>query len=732
MQFQYRIEEMDCPTEEGMIRKKLGKIPEIENLEFNLMQRVLTVTHTGLESKRIEKAIRSVGFTPVPVESYVEPTAAVASTGGCCCSQNHGNSNRGGSCPSKESAGDEAIDSKGRAFWKTWGIIVIAGSIALFSELTEVFEVGIPWIPAILALTAVLLSGLRTYKMGWISILQRNLNINALMSIAVTGAMIIGVWPEAAMVMVLFSLAEKLEALSLDRARHAIQGLMELAPDRATVQLEDGSWQEVEARLVEVGALIRVQPGGRVSHDGEIVQGYTSIDQSAITGESIPVEKQEGDSVFAGTVNQQGEVVVRVTAEASRSTLSRIIHLVEEAQSHKSETQRFVDAFAKVYTPIVILAAIGVAIIPPLFFQGVWLEWVYRALALLIIGCPCALVVSTPVTIVSGLARASRMGLIVKGGIFLEQAAQLNWVALDKTGTITRGVPVVTDTYQFTENSQSYRIGASLANSSNHPISRAVAERYRAEHGDSFFNIQNFQAIPGQGTSGIIDGEQYYFGSHRLMRNLNLSNQELEERLELVEAAGKSVTILASTREVLLLFAVADTIKESSKEAIQALHALGVQTIMLSGDNQRTANAISRSAGIDDARGNLMPQDKSDLIQELAKGQVVAMVGDGINDAPALAYAHVGIAMGGIGTDTAIEAADVVVMDDDLRKIPRLITLSRRTRRLLGQNIGIALVIKALFFALTVVGIGTMWMAVFADMGASLIVVFNGLRLLKD
>jgi Cd2+/Zn2+-exporting ATPase len=694
-QTKYRIEAMDCPTEEALIRGKLGAMPGVSRLDFNLVQRVLTVEH-GLDSPTpIEEAIASLGFTALPHDERTPIRSG----------------------------------SRAAPAWRAWLPIASAGILALASEAAHWLN-ALPWLPAAFALAAVALSGLGTYKKGWIALINRNLNINALMSIAVTGALFLRQWPEAAMVMTLFALAEKIEALSLDRARKAIDTLMDLSPDTAMVQQGDGSWLRVDARAVGTGASVRVGPGERISHDGLVSGGRSSVDQSAITGESIPAEKSAGDPVYAGTVNQEGELVISVTKAAEASTLSRIIHLVEEAQSSRSATQRFVDRFATVYTPIVMAMAVLVALVPPLLFSAPWATWAYRALALLIIACPCALVISTPVTVVSGLARAARMGIIVKGGAYLEEAARLDWLAFDKTGTVTTGILSLTDRLALSDRPGLERIAASLAHRSDHPVSRAIARALADSSADALLEVDGFQALPGRGVSGRAGGTLWRLGNHRLIHELGLCGMELEELLEGYESEGKTTVVLADDAKALMVFAVADTIKESSRQALGELHGLGVKTLLISGDNERTARSIGLQAGIDIIRGDQLPEDKARAVKELkAKASLVGMVGDGVNDAPALASADIGIAMGGLGSDSAIETADVVLMDDDLRKLPQLIRLSRRTRGILAQNIAIALGIKAVFLALTLLGCGTMWMAVFADMGASLIVVYNGLRL---
>ncbi|MWL89841.1 heavy metal translocating P-type ATPase [Cupriavidus sp. SW-Y-13] len=700
----FRIEAMDCPTEETLIRGKLGGMDGVAALDFNLMQRVLTVHHTLPSADRFVQAIASLGMKAEPLSDDRAATAVAEPA-------------------------------------KPWWPLALAGVAALGAELAEWFGIATPYLPAALALATVLIAGLGVYRKGWIAVRNGNLNINALMSIAVTGAMLIGQWPEAAMVMALFALAERIEAASLDRARNAVRGLLAMTPEQATVLQADGSWLGVRAAEVSVGATVRLRPGERVALDGRVTRGQSALDQAPITGESVPVDKVPGDPLFAGSINQSGELEYTVTAPADDSTLSRIIHAVEAAQGSRAPTQRFVDQFAKIYTPVVFAIALGVAVVPPLWMGEPWLAWIYKALVLLVIACPCALVISTPVTIVSGLAAAARKGILVKGGVYLEQGHRLTWLALDKTGTLTHGKPAQTDMAMLVDDvPQARAIAASLAARSDHPVSRAVAIAAEAD-GVAGFEVQDFEAVAGQGVRGTVDGIAYRLGNHRMIHDLGACSPALEARLEAIERQGRTIVMLASVSpdggaRALALFGVADTVRETSRQAIEQLHALGVRTLMLSGDNPHTAQAIGRAVGIDEARGNQLPQDKADALAALAtqahgRGEKVGMVGDGINDAPALARADIGFAMGAAGTDTAIETADVALMDDDLRKIPAFVLLSRRTSSILKQNIALALGIKAIFLALTVMGMGTMWMAVFADMGASLLVVFNGLRLTR-
>ena len=781
----YRIMNMDCPMEEALIRKKLGTVPGITGLKFNLMQRVLTVDHELPSTEGIEAALREIDMTPEPVASG-EGAVAIFSIGGMDCPDEERlirdrlagmpgvldlefnlmqRTLRVRHVPSALPAISTALDSlnmNARLLDARtgddvvpepaipWKKLAVAGC---FAALSEGFELVREWgvnpfgldgwtlgghsvpdvLPLLFAVVAIALGGLTTYKKGWLAISNFNLNINALMSVAVTGAVFIGQYPEAAMVMVLFNLSEAIEARALDHARNAIRELLALAPDTASVLQPDGSWREMDIRQVAVGSRVRVRPGEKIGLDGVLVRGQSAVNQASITGESLPVEKKAGDVVYAGTLNESGSFEFEVTAGASDSTLARIIHAVEEAQGTRAPMQRFVDIFARYYTPAVFIVAILAGIVPPLFMDGPWRESVYTALVILVIGCPCALVISTPVSIVSGMAAATRYGILIKGGMFLEQGRLLNRLALDKTGTITHGKPRQTDFIRLGELDEKrvVTLAASLASRSDHPVSRAIAEQ-AASNGVVPLEVEGFAALPGEGVRGGIDGRIWHLGNHRMIEELKLCSPELERRIVELERQGRTVVLLANDAGVQGLFAVADTIRESSVGAIRELKELGVRTIMLTGDNEYAAEAIARQAGVDDFRGNLLPEDKLRLVEQLAAdGGRVGMVGDGINDAPALARADIGFAMAGNGTDTAIETADVALMDDDLRKIPRFIRLSRATYAILVQNITLALGMKALFFALTFTGNATMWMAVFAAVGTALLVVANGLRAMR-
>ena len=694
-----RIEKMDCPTEEGVIRKRLASEPSVHDVRFDLLARVLTVTHAAGARPQLLAALDDVELPGEVLSPAGE--AVVASS---------------------------AAPSRG---WFTDNARLLAGGASAIGAEAAALGIGdTAWPVLALALLAISLTGLTVYRKGWVAIRQRTLNINALMTIAVTGAVLIGQWPEAAMVMFLFAVAEAIEARSLARAKRAVEGLMAMAPETATVKVA-GQWTTLTAAAVPVGSTVRVRPGERLALDGRVISGTATVDQAPITGESVPVEKAPGDTLFAGSINQDGEFEYESTATADGSTLARIVRAVQEAQATQAPTQRFIDTFSAWYTPVVVAAAALIATVPPLFLGGEWLDWVYRALVMLVVACPCALVISTPVTVVSGLTAAARRGILVKGGLFLEGGHDLRAIALDKTGTLTLGKPSVTEivVLQGSETEQ-LRRAAALAARSDHPVSRAVAARWST--GEVSPKVEAFNAVKGRGVTGRIEGASYSLGNHRMVEESGGCSPELEARLRALEEKGRTAVVLLEERRPLAIFAVADTVRPESAQAVRELKALGVRPIMLTGDNRYTAGTIAAQVGIEDVRAELLPEDKLEVISKLqAEGVRVGMVGDGINDAPALAKADIGFAMAAAGTDTAIETADVALMDDDPRKLAEFVRLSRATRSVLWQNIVLAIGIKAVFLVLTMTGHATLWMAVFADMGTSLLVVFNGMRLLR-
>lgn len=693
-----RIPAMDCPTEESEIRRAVEHIGAIGGLRFDLSARTLRIDAPNEALPSIIDAIRKAGFAAELVK------------------------------PGTPAGTDRDGIPRGIAIL-AMALVLALGAEVLAYLMPEVLLAKIAGMG--LAATAIVMAGFSTYSKGLAALSQGRLNINALMSVAVTGAFAIGQWPEAAMVMALYSIAELIEARSVDRARNAIKSLLALTPETAEVRQADGSWDVLASRDVMLAAVVRVKPGARIPLDGVVTAGSSAVNQAPVTGESLPVDKTIGDTVFAGTINESGLLEFRVTAQSTETTLARIIHAVETAQGSKAPMQRFVDRFAALYTPAVFVIALAVALLTPWLLEWSWSQALYKALVLLVIACPCALVIATPVTVVSGLASAARRGILIKGGIYLEDARKLKVIALDKTGTITEGKPKLVAT-EILDQTVSEKVilewAGSLAALSNHPVSKAISTALAP----SATVVDHFMALPGRGVQGRIGNQDLILGNHRLIEERKLCGPAIEARLVEHEAQGRTMTLLANESGVLAIFAVADTIKPHAREAISALHTLGVKAVMLSGDNQATAQAVAAQANVDDARGNLLPDDKLKAIEALQKEfGPTAMTGDGINDAPALARADIGIAMGAAGTDTAMEAADIVIMNDDLRRIPEAIRLSRTTHRVLWQNIILALGIKAIFLVLALLGSATMWMAVFADMGASLLVVSNGLRLLR-
>ena len=689
---------MDCSSEESEIRQALDKVVGIHGLHFNLGERVLTISADVVAIPPALEAIKKAGFKPEPLPQETD---------------NH-------QVPT--------------GFWSSWGKLILALGLALIAEAIAFAFPTNQWIAAIgmvLALGAIFLSGFGVYAKGLTALRQARLNINALMTVAVTGAFLIGQWPEAAMVMALYAIAEAIEARAVDRARGAIKSLLAMSPELAEVRQNDGTWIRMNVKLVTLDSVVRIAPGERVPLDGTITVGQSAVDQSPLTGESLPVDKAPGDEVYAGTINQAAALEIRVTSLASDSTLSRIIKAVEEAQATRAPTQRFVDQFAAIYTPAVFALALLVALLLPWVSGVTWLQAIYKGLVLLVIACPCALVISTPVSVVSGLAAGARRGILIKGGVYLEEARKIKAVALDKTGTITEGKPklVAFEAIALDEpQDRIERLAKSLAVRSDHPVSKAIAQGLT----ESTQEVVAFEAVAGRGVQGVIDGHPYILANHRWIEERNQCSSALEARLAEHEGAGRTVTILANRDRVIALFSVADTIKTSSTQAIAQLKALDVTPIMLTGDNALTAKTVGNQAGISEIRGNLLPEEKLKAIEEF-QGQygVTAMAGDGINDAPALVKSNIGFAMGAAGTHTAMEAADIVVMNDDLRRLPETIRLSKQTHVILWQNITLALGIKAVFLLMAIFDDASMWMAVFADMGASLLVVFNGLRLLK-
>lgn len=590
-------------------------------------------------------------------------------------------------------------------------------------------------IASIIAYAAsILIGGYRLFNTGLKNLFRLTFDMKTLMTIAVIGAAFIGEWGEGATVVILFAISEALETYSMDKARQSIRSLMDIAPREALIRRGN---QEMMISVDEIliGDIMIVKPGQKIAMDGIVLKGTSAINQAAITGESVPVAKTIDDEVFAGTLNEEGLLEVKVTKHVDDTTIAKIIHLVEEAQAERAPSQAFVDRFAKYYTPVIMLIALGVAVIPPLFGAD-WNTWIYQGLAVLVVGCPCALVVSTPVSIVTAIGNAARNGVLIKGGIHLEEMGSIKAIAFDKTGTLTKGVPVVTDYLpEDGATNEQLKIIAALENGSQHPLASAIMKKAEEENLDyQSVDITDFTSITGKGIKGDINGETYFVGSPNLFEEILTEGikAELKEKIETLQSQGKTVMVAGTSTEITALIAVADEVRETSQTVIQKLHSLGIEkTIMLTGDNSRTANAIGKQVGVSDIKAELLPHDKLNYIKDLRQEfNRVSMVGDGVNDAPALAASTVGVAMGGAGTDTALETADIALMADDLGKLPFTVKLSRKALAIIKQNITFSLGIKLVALLLVIPGWLTLWIAIFADMGATLLVTLNSLRLL--
>lgn len=644
---------------------------------------------------------------------------------------NHPDEHRSSAALREDSCGHGGCEEGGRlARGERWllpasAVLAVAAEMWALGQGAESTAVVVA-----LSIAAILLGGIPTLLGGLRSLVALRLDIQFLMTIAVVGAFVIGEYPEAAVVVVLFAIAERIEERTVTRARNAVRSLMTLSPATATVADPAGQWVESPVGDIQTGATMLVRPGERFALDGVVADGESAVNQAAITGESLPVEKRHGDKVFAGSMNGQGALRVTTTGGVDQTTLARIVRSVQEAQAQRAPLQRFIDSFARIYTPVVVVIATLVALLPWLAFGEPFEPWLYRALVLLVIACPCALVVSTPVAIASGLTAAARAGIVVKGGIYLERGAKLVCIALDKTGTITKGAPALTDVIPQggRDPDEVTRLAASIEASSEHPIARALVSACK----EDLMPVTGFVALTGRGVAGVVAGTEYLVGNHRLVEATGVCSPAIERQLQDLEQQGKTCLVLMSRNAVLAIFAVADRVRSTSPAAVSSLKDLGIHPVVLSGDNQRTTTAVAGQVGIDDARGELLPDDKLQAVAALqARYGAVGMVGDGINDAPALARADVSFAMGAAGSDTALETAGVALMADDLRGLSTFLRISRAARQVLRQNIAVALATKFVFLALALAGFATLWAAVVADMGASLAVVANSLRLLR-
>ncbi|TES53710.1 cadmium-translocating P-type ATPase [Halalkalibacterium halodurans] len=705
----YRVQGFTCANCAGKFENNVKQLPGVEDAKVNFGASKIAV-YGNATIEELEKAGAFENLKVTPEKSARQVSQEV-----------------------KEDTKEEKVP-----FYKKYSTLLYSTSFLAFGYLSYFVNGEENLLTTLLFLASMLVGGLSLFKVGLQNLLRFEFDMKTLMTVAVIGGAIIGEWGEVAIVVILFAISEALERFSMDRARQSIRSLMDIAPKEALVR-RNGQEIMIHVDDIAVGDIMIVKPGQKIAMDGVVVSGYSAVNQAAITGESVPVEKTVDDEVFAGTLNEEGLLEVKVTKLVEDTTISKIIHLVEEAQGERAPSQAFVDKFAKYYTPIIMIIAALVAIVPPLFFDGSWETWVYQGLAVLVVGCPCALVISTPISIVSGIGNAAKKGVLVKGGVYLEEMGALKAIAFDKTGTLTKGVPAVTD-YNVLNKQMNEKellsIITALEYRSQHPLASAIMKKAEEENITySDVQVEDFSSITGKGIKGIVNGTTYYIGSPKLFKELLTTDfdKELEQNVTTLQNQGKTAMIIGTEKEILAVIAVADEVRESSKEIIQKLHQLGIKkTIMLTGDNKGTANAIGGQVGVSDIEAELMPQDKLDFIKQLrSEYGNVAMVGDGVNDAPALAASTVGIAMGGAGTDTALETADVALMGDDLRKLPFTVKLSRKTLNIIKANITFAIAIKFIALLLVIPGWLTLWIAILSDMGATLLVALNGLRLMR-
>lgn len=629
---------------------------------------------------------------------------------------------------------DEQVRSKESFIKRNIALIISLGFIlvAVISQLSLGED---HLLTKALYILAIIIGGFDLFKEGFSDLIKLDFSMESLMTIAIIGAAFIGEWAEGSIVVILFAISEALERFSMDKARQSIRSLMDIAPKEALIRRNNVE-QLVSVDKIDIDDIMIIKPGQKIAMDGLVINGHSSVNQAAITGESVPVEKQLDDEVFAGTLNEEGVLEVKVTKKVTDTTIAKIIHLVEEAQGERAPAQAFVDKFAKYYTPFIIIMALLIVVVPPLFFGGDWNKWLYQGLSILVVGCPCSLVISTPVSIVSAIGNAAKNGVLVKGGVYLEEIGHLRAIAFDKTGTLTKGKPVVTDFIATSsETDINYlSIISSLESLSQHPLASAILNEADKTNVDyKSIQIEDFQSITGKGLTGIHQNIRYYIGSPKLFSASVIEETAVKVQYRQFQEQGKTAMYFGTDEQILGVIAVADEVRDSSAAVISELHKLSIEhTIMLTGDNTKTAESIGKQLGVTEIKGDLMPQEKLDSIKALRTTyNKVAMVGDGINDAPALAASTVGIAMGGAGTDTALETADVALMGDDLQKLPFIVRLSRQTLKVIKQNITFSLGIKLLALLLVIPGWLTLWIAIVADMGATLLVTLNGLRLMR-
>lgn len=692
-----RLEGLDCADCAAKLEKRIGLVPGVKEARVNFAAGKLSLDHYEALDEVLD-VIKTMGYRGVP-----DGTKA---------------------------------NSEKIPFWKSnryMHATMISGVLLVLAVGAQLLQMdAFIWRP--LYILAVLLGGYLPARAGLAMLLNaRELDMNILMSVAALGALGLGQYQEAGVVVFLFALGNAIQAYTFDRTRNSIRALMELAPAEATVKRGE---QEVKLPVEEIqpGEIVIIRPGERIAVDGVVLRGLSAVNQAAITGESVPIAKAAGDRVFAGTINELGALEVEVTSLARDNTVARIIELVEEAEGEKAPAELLIDRFARYYTPLVMSAALLVALLPPWLWGQPWDKWLYEALAMLLVACPCALVISTPVAIVAAIGSAARRGVLIKGGVYLEKTGQLNAVAFDKTGTLTSGKPVVTDMMVAVDGNPTdfLAISSAIEALSEHPLAQAIV-RYAREKGIPSRSVDDFEAIPGQGVRAHLDGKMYLMGSPDFIKQSGVDMSGMEAIVNQAANSAQSIALLADEVRLLAGFTVGDVLRENSAGAVSGLHKAGIaHTIMLTGDHEETARSIAAQTGVDGYRAGLLPQDKVEAVRELLKQYGnVAMIGDGVNDAPALALSTVGIAMGAAGTDAALETADIALMGDDLSQLAYVIRLGRKTLRIIKQNIAFSLVFKAAILLLVIPGWLTLWLAVVGDMGTSLLVTLNGLRLLR-
>ena len=690
-----RVEGMDCASCAATVEKRVAVLPGMHRAVVNFAAGRLDAEHNpSLPLEEIEKAVESAGYRVGRTE-----------------------------------------EAEKTPFWRTPRALLTTASALLFAVGLVLSLAGAPELTRAGAYAlAIVVGGLPIFQAALAGLRARHLDMNVLMSAATVGAVGIGEWAEAASVVVLFAAGNALQVYAIDRTRGAVRALVRLAPDEVLVK-RDVSEQIVPAEQVRIGEVVIVRPGERLAVDGKVVEGTSAVDESPVTGESTPAEKGVGDKVYSGSLNGSGGLLVRATKTAGDSTLQRIVRLVEEAQAKKAPAEQFVDRFSRVYTPVVVAAAVALAVAPPLLGGGFG-EWFYRALALLIVACPCALVISTPVTVVSGIGAASRRGILVKGGAALEAAGRLRALAFDKTGTLTEGRPVVSRILALNgrDEGETLKLAAALERRSEHPLAHAILTAAEASGSDTnrLPPVTNFRSVAGRGAEGEVGGRWYLIGSRRLFTERDVPLTGTEGALEEVERTGETPVLLGDAGGAIAVFGLTDAVRPEAKATLESLRGAGVEELlMFTGDTEASAKRIAGELGIG-YKAQLLPGQKVEAVRDLvAKHGSAGMVGDGVNDAPALAGASVGFAMGAAGTDVALETADMALMQDDLPKLAEAVRLSRSAERIIKQNILVSILIKGLFVLLAPFGLVALWLAVLADMGTSIAVTLNGLRLFR-